>query len=75
MKRLSSCDVGRDYRVVSIVGDALIKRRLMEMGIVPGIKVKVVGRAPLGDPIELSTKGFDLTLRLKEAENVVVEEA
>jgi len=71
--QLSSGEVGGTYRVISLRGNPAIKRRLMDMGIIPGTVVKITGRAPLGDPIEISSRGFDLTLRLKEAESIEVE--
>lgn len=71
--QLSSGEVGGTYKVVSLKGDPAIRRRLMDMGIIPGTVVKITGKAPLGDPIEISSRGFNLTLRLKEAENIEVE--
>jgi len=70
---LSSLKVGSKGRVVQITGDQGIKRRLLDMGIVPGTEVKVEKAAPLGDPIDVVLKGYHLSLRRQEASAVTVE--
>jgi len=65
--------VGSKGRVVQITGDQGIKRRLLDMGIVPGTEVKVEKAAPLGDPIDVVLKGYHLSLRRQEASAVTVE--
>ncbi len=59
--------------VVKLVGDGAIKRRIMDMGITKGTEVEVRKVAPLGDPIEVTVRGFELSLRKDEAQNVLVD--
>jgi ferrous iron transport protein A len=75
MKNLSQVALGTTARVTSIGAIGPMKRRLMDMGIVPGELVKVVKVAPLGDPIEITVKSYALSLRKKEAEGIGVEVA
>ena len=64
---------GRAARVVAVGGaDAVVARRLMEMGVVPGAPVRVVKCAPLGDPIQVRVRGYDLALRRAEAQTISV---
>lgn len=72
-KSLSEIGVGSKSRVASISKYSSIRRRLMDMGIIPGIQVEVSGKAPLGDPIEILIRGYKLTLRKKEAMSITVE--
>jgi Fe2+ transport system protein FeoA len=72
-KRLSEMRPGESGRVTKVTGDRLLRRRIMDMGIVQGTEIKVVRRAPLGDPIEFLLKDYHLSLRKNEAENVYVE--
>lgn len=69
---LDKVSTGSHVKVLSISGST-VKRRLMDMGIVPGLEVSVEGKAPLGDPIEVLVRGYRLTLRKSEAENILVE--
>lgn len=71
-RTLRDVPVGEDVTVVKLVGDSAIKRRIMDMGLMKGTNVKVQKVAPLGDPIELSVRGFELSLRKSEAENILV---
>lgn len=71
-RTLRDVPVGEDVTVVKLVGDSAIKRRIMDMGLTKGTNVKVQKVAPLGDPIELSVRGFELSLRKSEAENILV---
>lgn len=59
--------------VISIGNKGPIKRRLMDMGITPGVKVKVVKVAPFGDPIEINIRGYELSLRKNEATQILIE--
>jgi ferrous iron transport protein A len=70
------CDIspGQSANVLQIIGDDTVSLRLMEMGLIEGEMVKVVGRAPMGDPIEISLRGYRLSLRLVEASRVEVEQ-
>jgi len=69
---LDKVPTGSHVKVLSISGGT-VKRRLMDMGIIPGLEVSVEGKAPLGDPIEVLVRGYRLTLRKSEAENILVE--
>lgn len=73
MMSLDKVPLGAKVKVKEIVKDSYIKRRLMDMGIVPGIEVSVKGKAPLGDPIEVLVRGYKLTLRKNEAMDIIVE--
>ncbi len=71
-KTLRDVAVGDTATVVRLVGEGAIKRRIMDMGITKGTPVSVRKVAPLGDPIEVTVRGFELSLRKDEAENVIV---
>ena len=73
MKRLSEIKPGSTARILSFENNDLFLK-LMEMGCVPGERVKVVQVAPLGDPISIIVSGYSLSLRLNEADNIFVEE-
>ena len=70
---LDKVPIGSKVKVKDISGSSF-KRRLMDMGIVPGLEISVEGKAPLGDPIEVLVRGYRLTLRKSEAMSVLVEE-
>ena len=72
MKRLSTVPVGTIVRIVSFEKNEIFLK-LMEMGCVPGEIVRVEQVAPLGDPIAISVSGYNLSLRLDEAQNIFVE--
>ena len=71
-KNLNDLPPGTAAKVISIRGDSLITRRLMEMGVIPGVSVRVVKAAPLGDPLEIRVRGYSLALRRSEAESVEI---
>lgn len=60
-------------KIISLNLKGEIRRRFLDMGISKGVEFKVIRRAPLGDPIEISIKNYNLSLRKEEAENIVVE--
>jgi len=70
---LDKLKVGEKGTVVSVGGKGQIKQRMMDMGLVPGSEVTVVRVAPLGDPIEVSLKGYNLSLRKSEAKDILIE--
>ena len=74
MKTLRDIPVGGNAVVVRLAGQGPLKRRIMDMGITKGASVHVRKVAPLGDPIEVTVRGYELSLRKDEAENVIVEE-
>ena len=69
---LTTLPIGRDARVTKVVGTGRIMRRLMEMGVIPGVDVRVVKMAPFGDPIEVRVRGYSLAMRRSEADGVEV---
>ena len=71
-KTLRDEAVGQSATVRRLVGEGAVKRRIMDMGITKGTEVFVRKVAPLGDPIEVTVRGFELSLRKDEAENVLV---
>ena len=73
IKTLDKFAIGESGIVVQVVGERKIKRRLYDMGITNGAEIYLRKRAPLGDPLEVSLRGYELTLRISEAENVVME--
>ncbi|MCK4702531.1 ferrous iron transport protein A [Candidatus Bathyarchaeota archaeon] len=72
-KKLSELEPGDKGVVVKIGGNSSTRRRIMDMGVVRGTKVLLVRRAPLGDPIELEIRDYNLSLRKREADNIYVE--
>lgn len=72
-KPLSELEPKEKGKIVRVGGKGSIHRRLLDMGVVSGTSVEVVRAAPLGDPIEIKLKGYNLTLRKKEAANIQVE--
>lgn len=72
---LDDVGVGDNVRVADIQGDDGVAIRLLEMGLTPGIAVRVVGRAPFGDPLELEVRGYRLSIRRAEAARVTVDAA
>lgn len=73
MKTLKELPVGRSARVVRLRGEGAVRRRLMDMGLTRGVEVYVRKVAPLGDPIEITVRGYELSLRKAEAENIEIE--
>lgn len=69
---LRSVPVGSSARVVSVKGNSRVTKRLMEMGVIPGVSVKVVKTAPFGDPIEVRVCGYSLAMRKNEADSIEV---
>lgn len=69
---LSKLQKGQKAVVVHIEGKGAVKRRMMDMGVVPGSEIRVVRIAPFGDPIEFNIKGYSLSLRKSEAKNIIV---
>ncbi|SFR68538.1 FeoA family protein [Anaeromicropila populeti] len=64
---------GEEGTVKAIGTKGPMKRRLMDMGVTPGTRIKVVKIAPLGDPIEVNIRGYELSLRKDEAQNITME--
>ena len=73
MKTLKDVPVGASAKVIKLHGEGAIRRRIMDMGITKGVTIKVRKTAPLGDPLELTVRGYQLTLRKADAANIEVE--
>ena len=74
MRTLKDVKVGKSAKVVTVHGEGAIMRRIMDMGITKGVEIRVRKVAPLGDPLELTLRGYELSLRKADAEMVEVEE-
>ncbi len=73
MKTLKDVKIGQTARIVKLHGEGAIKRRIMDMGITKGVEIYVQKVAPLGDPIEITVRGYELSLRKADAEKIEVE--
>ena len=73
IKKLSEFSIGEQGIIVKVDGDGKIRRRLFDMGVTPGAQVYLRKKAPLGDPIEVTIRGYELSLRKIEAESVSVK--
>lgn len=69
---LTGLPQGTDARVVSVGGQGPVTRRLLEMGVIPGVTVSVVKKAPFGDPMEVRVRGYSLAMRRSEADAIEV---
>ncbi|MDD2213112.1 MAG: FeoA family protein [Oscillospiraceae bacterium] len=72
MKTLKQAGIGETATVVKLHGQGALKRRIMDMGITKGVEIYVRKVAPLGDPIEVTVRGYELSIRKDEAENIEV---
>lgn len=73
MKTLKDAKIGDTVKVVKVTGSGPIKRRIMDMGITKGTEIYIRKVAPLGDPLEITVKGYELSLRKGDAEMVQIE--
>lgn len=73
MKTLRDAKIGETVKVVKLYGEGAVKRRIMDMGLTKGVEVYVRKVAPLGDPIEITVRGYELSLRKADAQMVEVE--
>ena len=73
MKTLKDAKVGESVTVARLHGEGAVKRRIMDMGITNGVEIYVRKVAPLGDPMELTVRGYELSVRKADAERVEVE--
>ena len=72
--KLSQLEIGKSGTVTFVAGEGTLRRRLFDMGITPGTEIFVRKKAPLGDPIEVTLRGYEVALRKTEASLVTVEE-
>lgn len=73
MKTLGNISIGKSGKVKKLHGEGALKRRLMDMGITKGVEIYVRKVAPLGDPLEITLRGYELSIRKTEAENIEME--
>ena len=73
MNTLKTAKIGQTVRVVKMHGEGAVKRRIMDMGITKGVEVYVRKVAPLGDPVEVTVRGYELSLRKADAEMIEIE--
>jgi len=73
MKTLKDIKVGKNVKVVKVHGEGAIRRRIMDMGITKGVEIFVKKVAPLGDPIEITVRGYELSIRKNDAKIIEVE--
>ena len=73
LKKLSEFNIGETGQITKVDGEGRIRRRLFDMGITPGAEVYLRKKAPLGDPMEITIRGYELTLRKEEADLVTLE--
>ncbi len=73
MKTLRQAKIGETVKIVKLHGEGAIKRRIMDMGLTKGVEVYVRKVAPLGDPVEITVRGYELSLRKADAEMIEVE--
>ena len=73
MKTLRDAKIGDTVKVVKLHGEGAVKRRIMDMGITKGVEVYIRKVAPLGDPVEVKVRGYELSLRKADAEMIEVE--
>lgn len=72
--RLNELSIGKSAEILSVGGEGTLRLRFLDMGLIPGTKITINKAAPLGDPIQLSLRGYTLTLRLTDAEKIVIKE-
>ena len=73
MKTLRQANVGDTVKVTKLYGEGAVKRRIMDMGITKGVDVYIRKVAPLGDPVEVTVRGYELTIRKADADMIEVE--
>ena len=71
---LSNLENGAEGKVVAVRGNNAVTKRLMEMGVVPGVSVKMIKSAPFGDPVEVRVRGYHLAMRRSEADAIEISE-
>ncbi len=75
MKTLREAKIGERVKVVKLHGEGAVKRRIMDMGVTRGVEVQIRKVAPLGDPVEVTVRGYELSIRRTDAELIEVEPA
>ena len=73
MRTLKEAKVGETVKVIKLHGEGAVKRRIMDMGITKGVELHIRKVAPLGDPVEVNVRGYELSIRKADAEMIEVE--
>ena len=73
MKKLKDVQIGEHVNVIRLEGEGAVRRRIMDMGITKGCEISVRKVAPLGDPIQITVRGYELSIRKFDAEMIIVE--
>lgn len=73
MKTLREAKIGETVKVIKLHGEGAVKRRIMDMGVTKGVEIFIRKVAPLGDPIEVTVRGYELSLRKADAEMIEIE--
>ncbi|MDD6200744.1 MAG: ferrous iron transport protein A [Firmicutes bacterium] len=73
MKTLKDAEIGQTVKVVRLRGEGAVRRRIMDMGITKNVEIYIRKVAPLGDPMELTVRGYELSLRKADAEMIEIE--
>ncbi len=73
MKTLKEAKVGQKCKVIALHGEGAVKRRIMDMGITRGVELQVRKVAPLGDPVEVTVRGYELSIRKADADKIEIE--
>lgn len=74
MKTLRQANIGDTVKVVRLHGEGAVKRRIMDMGITKNVEIHIRKAAPLGDPVEVTVRGYELSLRKADAQMIEIEE-
>ena len=72
---LKDLKVGQSGTIANVAGDGALRLRLLDMGLIPGTKVLLQKVAPLGDPIQIQVRGYELTIRLEDANKITMQES
>lgn len=73
MRTLKDAKIGETVKIVKLHGEGAVKRRIMDMGITKGVEVTIRKVAPLGDPVEVTVRNYELSIRKSDAENIEIE--
>lgn len=73
MRTLREAKIGQTVKVIKLHGEGAVKRRIMDMGITKGVEIYIRKTAPLGDPVEITVRGYELSLRKADSEMIEVE--
>ena len=74
MRRLSEAKVGETVKIKQVIGDSALKRRIMDMGLTNGTEIYIRKVAPLGDPMQISLRGYELSVRKEDVQFIEIED-